>query len=489
MSSKTGQANATLSPPDGADAESGPKRRILVADDNEGIRTSLQKLLEIALPVSVDTAADGGRALEALNERSYSILVTDLKMPRVTGMQLIQEIQERRLPVTVIVTTGHGSIDAAVQAMQLGAYNFLTKPPDPKHLCLIIQRALRERTLLDEVTALREQLKERYSFHNILSKSPKMHAVFELIGHLAQTTTTVLIEGETGTGKEQVARAIHAASADRSGPMVAINCAALPENLLESELFGHEKGAFTSAAGQRRGRFELANGGTLFLDEVADVPVSMQAKLLRVLQERRFERVGGSETVEVDVRVMAATNRSLPKLVKEGKFREDLFYRLNVVKIDLPPLHERAEDIPLLATHFAEKYCRPGSAAKQVAPEAMAALMRYRWPGNIRELENVIERSCVTARDEWIRLENLPPEILRPTTAKVLSPIDLSRPLTEQLPEVIAQFEERYLRRALKRARGHVGRTARITGLSRRSVSAKLLQFKIDRSEYIREQP
>src|SRR5438874_2059076 len=224
-----------------------------------------------------------------------------------------------------------------------------------------------------------------------------MHAVFELISNVAHTNATVLIEGETGTGKEQVARAIHNASLVRSGPMIAVNCAALPENLLESELFGHEKGAFTSAVGQRRGRFELADGGTIFLDEVGDVPAAMQAKLLRVLQERRFERVGGTESIEVDVRVIAATNRSLQRLVKQGTFREDLYYRLNVVKIDLPPLRERPEDIPLLATHFSERYCRQGQQPKHVAPQAMEMLLKYRWPGNIRELENAIERASVTS--------------------------------------------------------------------------------------------
>jgi DNA-binding NtrC family response regulator len=459
-----------------------PKRRLLIVDDNHDMLVSLKKVLEAALPVCVDTAADGKQALEAITQRSYSILVTDLKMPQLNGMQLIQEVQERRLPVTIIVLTAHGSIDEAVQAMQLGAHNFLTKPPNTKHLCLIVLRALQQRELQDEVAALREQLDQRYAFHDILSKSPGMHAVFELIGHVAQTTTTVLIEGETGTGKEQVARAIHETSSRRSGPLVAINCAAVPETLLESELFGHEKGAFTGAIGQRKGRFELAHGGTLFLDEVGDVPAAMQAKLLRVLQERRFERVGGSEAVEVDVRVIAATNRSLQKLITEGRFREDLFYRLNVVKIHLPPLHERAEDIPLLATHFVNKYSRSG--AKHIAPDAMDVLLHYRWPGNIRELENAIERACVTSGDEWIRPENLPSEIVRPPKARVPFPVDLSRPLKDQLPEVIAAFEERYLRRALRKARGRIGRTAKITGLSVRSISDKLALYKIDKTDF-----
>ncbi|MBI3411966.1 MAG: sigma-54-dependent Fis family transcriptional regulator [Planctomycetes bacterium] len=459
------------------------KRRVLVAEDNEDTGKSLKKLLELALPVVVDTVVDGNQALAALTERAYSILLTDLKMPRMSGMQLIEAVQERRLPVTVIVTTGHGSIDEAVKAMQLGAYNFLTKPPSPEHLCLIVRRALQERTLVDEVNFLREQLQSRYAFHNILTKNPKMHAVFQLIGNIGQSTATVLIEGETGTGKELAARAIHEASPKRTGPMVAINCAAVPETLLESELFGHEKGAFTGAVGQRKGRFELAHGGTLFLDEVGDVPATMQAKLLRVLQERRFERVGGAETIEVDVRVITATNRSLQNMVKDGKFREDLYYRLNVVKIDLPPLRERPEDIPLLAAHFAEKYSSAGTGPKQISPAAMDVLLSYRWPGNIRELENAIERACVTSREESIQPENLPPEIVNPARKSTPVEVDLSRPLTEQLHEVTAAFEERYLRQALTKARGHVGHAATIAGMSRRSVSDKVNLYKIDKSQ------
>lgn len=475
-------ADAPASTSEAAQDPVANNRRILVADDNEDMRISLKKVLEVSLPVSVDTTADGREALEAITQRSYSILITDLRMPHINGMQLIQEVQERRLPVTVIVLTAHGSIDEAVRAMQLGAYDFLTKPPNTKHLCLIVLRALRQRELQDEVAALREQLGDRYAFRNILSRSPSMHAVFELIGHVAQTATTVLIEGETGTGKEQVARAIHDSSSRRTGPMVAINCAAVPESLLESELFGHEKGAFTNAVGQRKGRFELANGGTLFLDEVGDLPPAMQAKLLRVLQERRFERVGGSATIEVDVRIIAATNRSLHKLVKEEKFREDLYYRLNVVRIELPPLHARTEDIPLLATYFAQKYARSGS--KQISPEAMEVLLRYRWPGNIRELENAMERACVTAQGTYILPENLPPDIFKPPEKAAQPPIDLSRPLTEQLAVVVAAFEERYLRQAMQAARGHIGDTAKISGLSRRSISDKIALYRIDKSQF-----
>jgi DNA-binding NtrC family response regulator len=465
------------------DAEAVP-RRILIVEDNEVARRQLQQLLQTDLNLQVDATGDGHKALQDLAEHNYSIVITDLRMPRLDGMELIREVQQRRLPVTIIVTTGHGSIDEAVQAIRLGAYDFLTKPIDVDHLRLVVQRALRERTLQDEVAYLREQLKSRYSFFNILSKNPHMHAVFELISNVAHSTSTVLIEGETGTGKEQVARAIHQASSNRTGPLVAVNCAALPETLLESELFGHEKGSFTSAVSTRRGRFEIANGGTIFLDEVGDVPATMQAKLLRVLQERRFERVGGADSIEVDVRVIAATNRSLQRLVKQGTFREDLYYRLNVVKIDLPPLRDRLEDIPLLATHFTEKYARPGEAAKQISPRAMEALLNYRWPGNIRELENAIERASVTSRENVIQVENLPPEIVSPPVAKLPFHIDLDRPLPELLREAVVNIEQSYLRKALKKTRGNVGRCARICGLSRRSVTAKIAEYKLDKSAF-----
>jgi DNA-binding NtrC family response regulator len=311
-----------------------------------------------------------------------------------------------------------------------------------------------------------------------------MHAVFELIRNVGDTTTTVLIEGETGTGKEEVARAIHASSPRRAGPLVAVNCAALPETLLESELFGHEKGAFTGALARRPGRFELANGGTLFLDEVGDVPPTMQAKLLRVLQERRFERVGGTESIEVDVRIIAATNRPLQQLVRQQKFRKDLFYRLNVLKIDLPPLRERPEVISLLAAHFAEKFARPGEEPKRFAPEAMQVLINYRWPGNVRELENVVERVSVTSLDGVIAPESLPPSLLAPAPVKLPFAIDLDRPLPDVIHETVAALEQQYIRKALQKSRGNVSRCARICGLSRRSMTTKLAQYSIDKSTY-----
>lgn len=462
-------------------------RRVLIVEDNATARKQIEIFLENDPDLSVDSVANGADALKAIREKAYSIIVTDLKMPQLDGLQLLEEVQRNPEPASVIITTGYGTIDDAVQAMRLGATDFLTKPINLEHLRLVVHRALRDRALQDEVASLRRKLLEQFSFQSILSKSPRMHDVFELISHVAQTNSTVLIDGETGTGKELVARAVHGSSSRRASPFVAVNCAALPESLLESELFGHEKGAFTSAIGQRKGRFEMAHGGTLFLDEVGEIPLPMQAKLLRVLQERRFERVGGSQTIEVDVRMVAATNRDLLRLAKDGKFREDLYYRLNVVKIDLPPLRERAEDIPLLATHFVQKFSPPGSSPKLICPEAMEALLQHRWPGNIRELENAIERACVTSREDIIRPENLPSEILNAPRQGYHIPVDLSRPLAEQIADLTAAFEERYLRRALRKTRGHIGRTAQLMGLSRRTITDKIAHYGIDKSEFKRE--
>src|SRR5262245_46229847 len=462
------------------------QQRILVVEDLQDTRESLQELLQISLHLEVDTAEDGAIALTMLREKPYSIVITDLRMPKLSGMKLIETILVERLPVTVIVTTGHGSIKEAVEAMRMGAYDFLTKPPDPESLPRLVSRALRERALLDEVAALRRELSGRHPFQNILSRSSKMHDIFELIGHIADTTSTVIIRGETGTGKEQVARAIHqASSTSRPGSFVPVNCGALNENLLESELFGHEKGSYTGADRKRIGRFELAHQGTLFLDEIGDVPPSMQVKLLRVLQERRFERVGGADPIEIDVRVIAATHQDMEKLVKEGKFREDLYYRLNVVRIDLPTLRERPEDIPVLAAHFCEKFARPGQKPPTLSAEAMAVLTRCPWPGNVRQLENAIERASVTARDGVIRAKDLPSDVgRRPDGQKHPFQVDLSRSLPDQLAELTAAFEEKYIRRALRRTRGHVGKCAKITGLSRRSITDKIAQYKIDKSQF-----
>ncbi|CAN5243415.1 acetoacetate metabolism transcriptional regulator AtoC [soil metagenome] len=466
-------------------------QQILVVEDMEDARTTLQQLLKLSLKIPVDVASNGVDALKMLIDTPYSLVITDLRMPKMSGMQMINEIEQRQLPVTVIVTTGHGSIIDAVQAMQQGAYDFLSKPVDPDHLVAMVKRALRERSLQDEVVALRQQLGDRYQFRDVLSKSPKMMSVFDLVSQVAQSNSTVLITGETGTGKEMIARAIHDASgARRSGPLVAVNCAAIPESLIESELFGHEKGSFTGAISQRKGRFEQASGGTLFLDEIGDLPPSMQVKLLRVLQERRIERVGGSEPITIDVRLVSATHRSLEKLVAEGTFREDLYYRLNVIKIELPPLRERPEDIALLANHFVQKYRRPGSIEPTIDPEAMAFLLDAPWPGNVRQLENAIERACVTCREMILR-ENLPPDIASAVPATPVATVkrsdgvaDLSHPLAEQIAEVTRRLEEDFIRTALKKTHGNIGLCADLCGLSRRSITEKLHVYNIDKTQY-----
>jgi two-component system NtrC family response regulator len=456
-------------------------RKVLLVDDDSYSTTQLKKLLETEV-LSVDAVSSGQEALEALMATDYSVLITDLRMPGMGGMDLIREVALRRLLVTTIVTTSFGSIERVVEVMRLGAYDFLTKPIDPTQLKIVMDRALTKRALQDEVLQLRQQLKENYSFHNIISKSPEMHRIFQLIRHIGGTKSTVLIEGETGTGKELIAKAVHYSSEDRQGNLVAINCAALPESLLESELFGHERGAFTSAEARRKGRFEMADKGTIFLDEIGDISQAMQAKLLRVLQERRFERVGGHESIDVDIRVVAATNKSLEKEVAEGKFREDLFYRLNVIKIDVPPLRDRAEDIPLLVTHFLNKYARTNEQPKKVAPEAMDRLLAYRWPGNIRELENAIERSAVTTVGDTINLDNLPPRVVGSTEEeRPRFEIDLKHPLPFYLQQATEQIERQYILKALERSRGNVGKCADLCGLSRRSVSGKISQYGIDK--------
>lgn len=460
------------------------RARVLIAEDDKQAAKQLRLLLETDLGLQVDTTTDGKEALEALKKNFYSVFLTDLEMPRLDGLKLIEEVNNQNIPVTVIVMTGYGSVDNAVMAMRLGAHDFLTKPLDIDRLELIVKRALQERALRDEVVYLRQQLDQRQAFAHVVTKSPKMMAILKTIENVAHTTTTVLIEGETGTGKEMIARAIHQASEKlRPGPLVPVNCAALPENLIESELFGHEKGAFTGAISQRTGRFEQASGGTIFLDEIGEIPLAMQVKLLRVLQERQFERVGGTTPIEVDVRVIAATNRPLKRMVRKGTFREDLYYRVNVVRFEIPPLRERPEDIPLLAAHFCTKYARPGEAAKTVSPEAMEVLLQHNWPGNVRELENVIERACVVCQKDEIQRDHLGIDLTQPARQGTGYRIDISRPLPDVLKEVVADVESRYIRKALAKTRGNVGRCAKICNISRRSVTSKIAEYGIKKEE------
>src|SRR3954449_12984052 len=409
------------------------KRRILVVDDTPLIREHLRVILETD-DFEVETAADGRSALASLRDRPFHLVITDLRMPDVSGMELLQAIRTEKLPLGVIVLTGHGDTQVALDAMKAGADDFVTKPYDPDHLRFLIRRILERRRLIDELEQLRKQMRHDYSFHNMVSKSPRMRKVFDLIEQVGPLGSTVLIYGETGTGKELVAQAIHAADSRRKGPFVALNCAVLHDSLLESELFGHERGAFTGADRRKKGRFEAADGGTLFLDEVGDVSPAMQAKLLRVLQSGTFERVGGTETIQVSVRIIAASNKRLEDEVKAGRFRSDLFYRLAVVRIDVPPLRDRTEDIPLLARHFLEKLTAKSTPpVTEIDSGAMQALLEHHWPGHVRELENAIKASVAMADGSVIHRDSLPatvaPRSRRPAVSTSL--IDIERPLPD----------------------------------------------------------
>ncbi len=376
---------------------------ILVADDEPNIRRVLEAVLSKD-GHTVQTAENGRKGLEILSkDNNIDLLITDLIMPDMNGVELLAAAKEINSNISVLMITAHGTIKSAVDAMKLGAFDYITKPFDLDEIKLVVKNALERRNLIEENKSLPAQLKTSSSFGNtnMIGASPAMHDVFKMIDRVKDSRASVLIRGESGTGKEGVARALHYNSIRADKPFVAVACVALSEQLLQSELFGHEKGSFTGAVGQKKGRFEMANHGTLFLDEIGDIPHTVQMMLLRVLQEREFERVGGTETIKVDVRLVTATNQNLEQLVEEGKFREDLFYRLQVITINMPPLRERMEDIPALVEHFIEMYARDnGKQIEFVSPEALELMMKYRWPGNVRELENTIERAIVLAETD-----------------------------------------------------------------------------------------
>src|SRR6059036_2232612 len=369
--------------------------RILIADDEDGLRWVLEKGLRQA-GYEVTAVRDGDEALRAFSEAPFDLLFLDIRMPGTDGLTVLAKLRALAGDAHVIVMTAHGTMETAIQAMQRGAYDYLTKPFDLDEVLLLAERALEARRLTQEVARLRTGLQEVREFSALIGRHPRMQDVYKTIGRIAGTDVTVLLRGESGTGKELVARAIHHYSRRSGRPFVAVSCAAIPGTLLESEMFGHERGAFTDAKERRLGKFELAHGGTLYLDEIGDMPVDLQTKLLRALQERTMERVGGQESIAIDVRVLAATNRDLEALMKEGRFREDLYYRLNVVTVNLPPLRERRRDVPLLIEHFLAKYAGE-LGERAVASEALDRLVGHDWPGNVRELENVIQRAMVMA--------------------------------------------------------------------------------------------
>lgn len=458
-------------------------RRILVVDDSELVCQQVSQLL--ARPGwQIKVAHDGTSALEWLVETNFSVVLTDIRLPGISGLDLIREIRQRDVPVTVIVMTGHSSVDSAVEAMKLGAYDYLAKPIDSVRLGVLVEQALHDRRLIDEVGALRQDLQKRFAFHNLLGKSPKMREVFTRLSRVATSSCNVLITGETGTGKELVAQALHFTDRTRQGPLVAVNCASIPEPLLESEMFGHERGSFTGADRQKKGRFEQAGGGTLLLDEIGELPLAMQAKLLRVLQDGTFERVGGNEVVKANCRIITSTNLNLAEAVAEGRFREDLYYRLNVVTIDLPPLRERPEDIPLLVDHFLGRLRERSGLVKTLSRETVSRLQCYEWPGNVRELEHVIEQVLVTTPGPVVMPENLPPQVVSTREEPFSLDYDLNRtlqPITEELTE---RVERAYLMRVLETYRGRIDRCAAHCGLSRRSISEKLRKYQIDKAEF-----
>ncbi len=444
------------------------KLTILVADDEKNIREGLREALALD-GYEVATAADGGEALEAVTRGDVDLLITDLKMPRLSGEELLKRVTAQFPTMPVIILTGHGTIESAVQAMHDGAYDFLTKPVNLDRLSLLVKRALASRELALQNRAMQEELERRSGFASIIGRSAEMKQVFEMVRQVAPSRSSVLITGESGSGKEMIAEALHYNSPRKDKPFIKLHCAALTESLLESELFGHEKGAFTGAIARKRGRFELANLGTLFLDEIGEINQNVQIKLLRVLEEKRFERVGGEETVEVDVRLIAATNRDLKEAIATGSFREDLYYRLNVVNIHVPPLRERKEDIPLLVAAFLKEFSQEnGKTIDGIDAKARFALYNYSWPGNVRQLRNSIESAVVLSKASTITLDDLPPNIRGESgTDSLRLPVGAS----------LADVEKEVIRSTLAREGGNKSRTAEILGIGRKTLHRKIEEY------------
>ncbi|MBA7703760.1 Regulatory protein AtoC [subsurface metagenome] len=451
--------------------------KILLVDDESHVL----ELLSVALEdegYRILTANNGRKALDQLKKEEPQVVLLDIRMPDLDGVEVLCQIKEINKATSVIIMTAYGGMDTVVKAMQLGAYDYLTKPLDLKKVKVLIRRALEAQELTREIASLRSELKEKYQLEKVVGKHPKMLEVYKMIGRVMDNKATVLIIGETGTGKEIVARAIHSNGLLKDGPFVAIDCASLPQDLLESELFGHEKGAFTGAITQKMGKFELADKGSLFLDEIGNLTLATQVKLLRFLQEKKIERVGGTKPIELDVRIIAATSLDLGKAVQEGSFREDLYYRLNVVTIPLPPLRKRRDDIPLLVEHFLQKHeSRSKEKVKYVHPETMDLLMRYEWPGNVRELENVIERAIVIGRTNAILVEDLPLRIQKVVPG---SGLDTS---PEEIPfeQRVENFEKKLIIDALEKTDWIQTKAADLLGTTRSIIRYKVKKYGIKR--------
>jgi DNA-binding NtrC family response regulator len=452
---------------------------ILLVEDDPSQRESLAGILRQE-GYEVEAVADGEIGLARLRESPFDLVLTDLILPGLSGMDLLSHLVRHWPETKCIILTGFATVKNSVAAMRLGAYDYLQKPVDRQELTLLVRRALEHRRLQQENLRLKKQLCRRFGFANIIGASEPMQQVFELVRKVADSDSTVLILGESGTGKELIARALHYNSSRRHGPLIPVNCAAIPEELLESELFGHERGAFTHAVRTRIGRFEQANGGTIFLDEIADMSPTLQVKILRVLQDRAFERIGGVKTIRVDIRVIAATNRDLEALVTAGQFREDLFYRLNVIPVKIPPLRQRTADIPLLAAHFLSEFCRRRKQPlKRLSPEALELLLRYPWPGNVRELENLMERLVILCEGDIIRPGDLP-ERFQP-----LPPVHLPEPPPDfppegiSLTEAVQDFERRLILKALEKSRWVKSKAAQLLHLNRTTLIEKMKKQKI----------
>jgi two-component system, NtrC family, response regulator AtoC len=450
-------------------------RRVLVVDDEENIRLVLRTLLK-KHGYEVEVAEGGAAALSALDSFDPDVILTDVRMPRMGGLDLLAALKAKQHPATVIVMSAFGNVDLAIDAMKAGAYDYVSKPFKADEVVLALRKAEEREALRRENRALKEQIQKDHQFESILAKSREMLEIFRTISKIADFKTTVLVTGESGTGKELVARAIHARSTRRGAPFVAINCGAIPENLLESELFGHKKGAFTDATADRRGLFEEANGGTLFLDEIGELPLNLQVKLLRVLQEETIRRLGDTKDVKTDARIVAATHRDLAADVKAGRFREDLFYRINVLPIAIPPLRARREDVNLLIDHFiARNNARLGTAIRGVSPEARKQLLEYTWPGNVRELENTIERAMVLAESDVLQAADLPERI-----RDALDPVQVQLASGElSIKRTTAAIEQILIRRALQKTKGNRTRAADLLELSHRALLYKIKDYKI----------
>ena len=450
--------------------------QILIVDDEENIRHMLSVILNKE-GYQVEIAGDGREALDKLQTTTFDFILADIRMPRMDGISLLNELQSHGVDSTVIMMSAYGTLDTALKAMKLGAYDYITKPFKPDEVILTLLKAKEREKLKRENIFLKSEIEKTYSFENIIAKSDKMREIFATIKKVSGHKTTVLIAGETGTGKELVARAIHFNSPRKNRPFIAVNCGAIPENLLESELFGHEKGAFTGAIKTKNGMFEEADGGTIFLDEVGELPVSLQVKLLRVLQEEEIRRVGGSRSISIDVRVIAASAQDLSLEVKSGNFRDDLFYRLNILSIDIPPLRERREDISLLIEHFINKYNnRLGLAVEKVARDVLGLLLDYLWPGNIRELENCIERTMVLTNSKLITVENLPREIKgkKSPLAFALREDELSIKKTTRI------MEKELIEKSLKKTGGNHTRAAKLLEISNRALLYKIKEYQLE---------